>query len=314
MRSLPQKPFRVGIQASHSVDGTSWTDLARTAEANGFDVLTMPDHFTEQFAPIPALAAAAAATSSLRIGALVFDNDYKHPVVLAKELATMDVLSSGRVEIGIGAGWMITDYEQAGIPYDPPGVRVDRFIEGVRVIQGCMADGPFSFSGKHYTITDYNGLPKPVQGPCPPILIGGGGKRVLTFAAQNADIVGINPNLKSGAIDGETIGHMSAESVDEKVGIVADAAGERLDHIEMNIRAFIVNVTEDRDAAVDALAGFFNAPREMVDSTPFGAIGPPSAIVEQLLAQRERWGFSYIIVGGDDVDSFAPVVAQLRGK
>lgn len=226
----------------------------------------------------------------------------------------MDVLSSGRVEIGIGAGWMITDYEQAGMTYDSPGVRVDRFIEGVHVIRGCMADGPFSYSGTHYTITGYDGLPKPTQRPCPPILIGGGGKRVLTFAARHADIVGINPNLKSGAIDGETIGHMSAESVDEKVQIVADAAGDRLDHIEMNIRAFIVNVTDDRAAAVDALAGFFKAPREMVDSTPFGAIGPPSAIVEQLIAQRERWGFSYVIVGGDDVDSFAPVVAALRGK
>ena len=139
----------------------------------------MPDHFTDQLAPMPALSAAAAATTTLRIGALVFDNDYKHPVVLAKELATQDVLSDGRVEIGLGAGWMETDYRAAGMPYDRPGVRIDRFEEALAVIKGAMADGPFSFAGEHYTITDYDGQPTPVQRPHPPLLIGGGGRRVL---------------------------------------------------------------------------------------------------------------------------------------
>ena len=161
----------------------------------------MPDHFGDQLAPVPALQCAADATTTLRLGALVYDNDYKHPVVLAKELATMDVLSDGRVEIGLGAGWMVSDYEQAGIPYDPPGVRVSRFIEGLAVIKGALGDGPFSFHGEHYTITDYDGFPKPVQSP-PPVLIGGGGPRVLTFAAREADIVGINGTLTSGAVDG----------------------------------------------------------------------------------------------------------------
>ena len=151
-------------------------------ESLGYAVATMPDHFGDQLAPVPALQTILDSTTTLRASALVFDNDYKHPVVLAKELATMDVLSEGRVEIGLGAGWMISDYEQSGMQYDRPGVRIDRFVEGLAVIKGAMGPEPFSFAGDHYTITDHNGLPKPVQGPCPPIIIGGGGKRVLTIA------------------------------------------------------------------------------------------------------------------------------------
>ena len=182
MSEFPHRGFRFGVQASRAASAREWADLARRAEANGYDVLTMPDHFTDQLAPVPALMAAADATTDLRVGALVFDNDYKHPVVLAKELATIDLLSDGRLEIGLGAGWMISDYEEAGIPYDSPKVRIDRFVEGLRVIKGTMAEGRFSFAGEHYTVTDYDGQPKPVQRPCPPVLIGGGGKRVLSIA------------------------------------------------------------------------------------------------------------------------------------
>jgi len=203
--SIPIKPFRFGIQASSQPDRASWVELARRAEDNGFDVFTMPDHFTDQLAPIPALMAAADATTTLRVGALVWDNDYRHPVVLAKELATIDVLSGGRLEIGLGAGWMTSDYEQSGMTYDRAAVRVDRLIEGLDVVKSCMAAGSFSYSGNHYTITNYNGMPKPLQSPCPPILIGGGGKRVLTFAAQHADIIGINATLTVGAVGPEEL-------------------------------------------------------------------------------------------------------------
>ncbi len=313
-RQFPIKPFRFGVQASSQPDRASWIGLAKRAEANGFDVLTMPDHFSDQLAPVPALMAAADATTSLRVGALVWDNDYKHPVVLAKELATIDVLSGGRLELGIGAGWMISDYEQSGIPYDRAGVRIDRFIEGLDVIRGCLANGAFSYAGKHYTITDYNGLPKPIQAPCPPILIGGGGKRVLTYAAQHADIVGINPTLTAGAVGPEAISTMTAEAVDGKVGIVRDAVGDRLDHVEMNIRAFMVNVTQDAQGSIERLAKAMGVETKMMAETPFALIGPPAKLIDDLLERRERWGFSYIIVGGEDVDSFAPVVAALRGK
>ena len=207
------RPFRFGIQASKASSQKEWTELAKTAESHGFDSLTMPDHFTDQLAPVPALMAAANATKNLRIGALVWDNDYKHPVVLAKELATLDLLSDGRLEIGIGAGWMATDYVQSGMQYDKPGVRIDRFLEGLEIIKRAMTGEKFSFSGKHYTITDYTATPLPVQRPCPPILIGGGGPRVLKLAAQLADIVGINPSLKDGVVNADTISEMSAEAV-----------------------------------------------------------------------------------------------------
>lgn len=306
------RPFRFGVQANGAASAAEWHDLARRAEAAGYDALTMPDHFTEQLAPVPALMAAADATERLRIGALVWDNDYKHPVVLAKELATMDVLSGGRLEIGIGAGWMQTDYDQAGIPYDPAPVRIDRMIEGIEVIRGCMAPGPFSFSGRHYTITGYEGLPKPLSRP--PLLVGGGGPRMLRYAAREADIVGVNPVLTSGRIDASTISSMSAEEVDAKVAVVHEAAGERRDLIEMNIRAFLVAIAPDAAAATAGVAGMVGVPESMVAASPFALVGPPAKLVEDLLARRERWGFSYVIVGGENLDDFAPVVAALAGR
>jgi len=277
-------------------------------------VLTMPDHFTDQLAPVPALMSVADATTKLRVGALVWDNDYKHPVVLAKELATMDLLSDGRLELGIGAGWMISDYEQSGIPYERAGLRIDRMIEGIDVMKGCFAQGAFSYAGKHYTITNYDGLPKPIQAPCPPILIGGGGKRVLTYAAQVADIIGINATMSAGAVGPEAISTMTAEAVDGKVDIIRDTAGDRFNHVEMNIRAFLVNITDDAAGAISRLAAGMGVEESMVAETPFALMGPPSKLIEDLIARRERWGFSYVIVGGEDIEKFAPVVAALSGK
>lgn len=308
------RPFRFGIQASKAGSHKEWTELAKTAESNGFNSLTMPDHFTDQLAPVPALMAAANATSTLRIGALVWDNDYKHPVVLAKELATLDLLSSGRLEIGIGAGWMATDYVQSGIQYDRPGVRIDRFLEGLEVIKRAMTGEKFSFTGKHYNITDYVATPLPVQRPCPPILIGGGGPRVLKLAAQLADIVGINPSLKDGVVNADTIAEMSAEAVTSKVDLVKHAAGPRMSRIEMNIRTFLVNIRDNANEAITGTANMFKVEPDLVANSPFALMGPPSKIAEDLLARRERWGFSYVIVGGEDVESFAPVIKILAGK
>jgi probable F420-dependent oxidoreductase len=308
------RPFRFGVQANRAADAGAWRDLARRVEALGYDVLTMPDHFTDQLAPVPALMSAADATTSLRVGALVWDNDYRHPVVLAKELATLDVLSQGRLELGLGAGWMATDYEQAGLPYDRPGVRIDRMVEGLHVIRQAFAEGPFDFQGQHYTITGYDGQPKPVQQPCPPVLIGGGGPRMLTVAAQHADIVGINANMRAGVVGPDAFESMTAESVDDKVAWVRTQAGDRVHSIEWNIRAFLVNVTDRPDPAIDALAGALSVSPDLVRHSPFALIGPPEALVEALLERRQRWGFSYVIVGADDVDSFAPVVAELAGR
>jgi probable F420-dependent oxidoreductase len=311
MPDLPRRPFRFGVQLGGPADARGWVEQARRVEDLGYSTLTMPDHFTDQLAPMPALSAAAAVTTTLRIGALVFDNDYKHPLVLAKELATQDVLSGGRVEIGLGAGWMESDYRAAGMPYDRPGVRIDRFEEGIAVVRGAMGDGPFSFAGKHYTITDYDGQPKPVQQPHPPLLIGGGGTRVLTIAARQADIVGINGNMKAGVVGPDAIASMTHETVAEKVALVADLAAGR--DIELNIRAFMVRITDDPAAEIATLAGLLAVPDSMVAESPFALIGTATSIADTLRRRRDELGFSYVIVGGDDIDAFAPVVADLAG-
>ncbi len=191
--------------------------------------------------------AAADATTELHVGALVFDNDYKHPVVLAKEAATLDILSGGRFELGLGAGWMTTDYEQSGIPLDPPKVRVDRMVEGIAVMKGMFADGPFSYAGEHYTIDGLDGRPKPLTRPHPPILIGGGGKRVLSIAAREADIVGINPNMRSGEVGVDAAADAVASAFDRKIQWVKQAAGDRFDDIELNCLTFFTKVTDDRE-------------------------------------------------------------------
>jgi probable F420-dependent oxidoreductase len=309
----PEHPFRFGVQLAGPADAAGWVAQARRIEDLGYSTVTMPDHFTDQLAPMPALSAAAAATTTLRIGALVFDNDYKHPAVLAKELATQDVLSGGRVEVGLGAGWMETDYRATGIAYDRPGVRIDRFEEAIAVIKGAFADGPFSFTGQHYVITDYDALPKPVQRPHPPLLIGGGGTRVLSIAAREADIVGINGNLAAGAVGPDAIASMTHAAVVDKLAVVRAAAGDRHAAIELNIRAFMVRVTDDAAGQISAIAGFLQVDDSMVADSPFALIGTTSSIADTLRQRREELGFSYVIVGGEDIDAFAPVVAELAG-
>ncbi len=309
---MRNNPFRFGIQASSAPTGGAWRELARQVEANGYDVLTMPDHFTDQLAPVPALMAAAEATDRLRVGALVWDNDYKHPVVLAKELATMDLLSDGRLEVGLGAGWMRTDYEAAGMPFDSNGVRVSRFEEGLKVMKGAFSDGTFSFAGEHYTITNYDGMPKPTQRPWPPFLVGGGGPRVLAIAGREADIIGINGTMGHGAVESTALASMTATAVDDKVAVVKTAAGDR--HYELNVRTFFVNVTNERAAKAAEVASLVGFTSEQILETPFALIGTPAQMVDDLLARRDRWGFSYVIVGADDIESFAPVVAELSGR
>jgi probable F420-dependent oxidoreductase len=311
--SRSHHPFRFGVQLATAASRADWVEQARRVESLGYSTVTMPDHFGEQLAPIPALQAIADATSTLRVGALVHDNDYKHPVVLAKELATMDVLSDGRVEVGLGAGWLISDYDQSGIAYDSPGTRIDRFVEGLHVLKQAMADGPFSFDGKHYRITAYDGRPKPVQSPHPPILIGGGGRRVLTIAAREADIVGINATMTAGVVGPDAIATMTADAVDEKVGFVRDAAAGRIDDIELNIRAFMVSITDDAEAAISGTASMLGVEPSLVAQTPFALLGPVSKVIEDLQTRRERWGFSYVIVGANDIEPIAPVVAALAG-
>jgi probable F420-dependent oxidoreductase len=257
--------------------------------------------------------AAADATTDLRIGALVFDNDYRHPVVMAKEVATLDVLSGGRVEFGIGAGWMTTDYEQSGIPKDPDGVRIDRMVEAIEIFRGAWAEGSFNFKGEHYTITDYDGMPKPLQQPNPPILIGGGGPKVLRIAAQQADIVGINPRLTAGEVNADAGRDARAEMVDQKVQWVKEAAGDRFDDLELNILVFFSTITDDAHGMAEGLAGAFSVTADEVLEVPYAWFGTVGEICDKLRAARDRWGTSYFVLQGDVMDTMAPVVTELAG-
>jgi probable F420-dependent oxidoreductase len=308
------RTFRFGVQLSTASDAASWTHLARKAEDLGYSSLFMPDHFGDQLAPVPGLMAAADATSTLRVGALVWDNDYKHPVVLAKEAATIDVLSGGRLEFGIGAGWMNTDYEQAGIPKDRDGVRIARMLEGLAVYRGLWGDGPFSFEGEHYTITNLDGFPKPHQKPGPPILIGGGGPKVLGIAAREADIVGVNPAIPKGYVDADAALETIPERLDVKLGWVRDAAGPRFDDIEINILVFLTNVGDDAAAALEPTSQLFGVTPEQLAASPYAWVGSAKEVADQLRAARERWSASYFVVQGEaGMDAAAPIVAELAG-
>lgn len=308
------RPFRFGVQLGASADGAQWASLAREAEDLGYSTLFVPDHFGSQLAPVPAITAAAAATTTLRVGSLVLDNDFKHPVVTAMETATIDLLSDGRLELGLGAGWMTTDYETSGIPMDPPGVRIDRLEESIAVLKGLFGDEPFSFTGKHYTITELDGAPKPVQRPHPPLLIGGGGPRVLGLAAREADIVGINPNARAGRIGPEMARDGIATSTDRKVEHIRAAAGQRYEEIEINFLVFATVITDDRAAMLETFSGPFGLEPGELAEYPQALIGTEEEICDQLLAGRERWDASYYVLqGADAMRAAAPIVARLAG-
>ncbi len=307
------KPFRFGVQVAQVGSASGWRDKARKIEDLGYSTLFMPDHFGQELAPLPTIAMAAAHTTTLRVGSLVLDNDYKHPAIVAKEAATIDLLCDGRLEFGIGAGWMRTDYDQLGLHYDPPAVRVDRFEEALHVVKQCFTGEQFSYHGEHYRITDYASWPKPVQQPGPPLLIGGGGRRVLSIAAREADIVGINPNLRAGEIGIDASKDSLREQTDRKVAWIREAAGDRIDDIEIQMRFFITSVRPDRMKLAEALAPAFGvSPVEALESGA-ALVGTVEEIVEQLHRRRAEWGLSYVVVGDDNVDEFAPVVAQLAG-
>ena len=305
--------FRFGVQLTTDTTAAQLVATARRAQELGFSSAFLPDHFGDQLAPVPALMAIADAAPDLRVGTLVFDNDYRHPVVLAKECASLDVLTGGRFELGIGAGWMNTDYQQSGIPMDSPKVRVDRMEEGIAVLKAAFAEGPQSFAGQHYQVTDYNGLPKPVQKPHPPFLIGGGMKRVLSIAGREADIVGINPSIPNGAVDADAARSGLATATDQKVRWVKEAAGDRYPDLELNMLLFAAVVTDDREATLEAMAPLFGVAPAEVGDYPHAWVGTIDQICADIEARRDRWDVSYLTVQQDVMEAVAPIVARLAG-
>jgi len=305
--------FRFGAQLSFAATREEWVAKARRVEELGFATLCMPDHFDDQLAPMPALLAAAEATTTLRIGTLVLDNDYRHPLLTAKEAATLDLLSGGRFELGIGAGWLHSDYEQSGIGWDPPGVRIDRLEEGLAVVKGLLAGGKFTFTGRHYTVTGHPGTPVPVQRPRPPVLVGGGGRRILGLAGREADIVSVNFDLRSGSIGPQVGATATAAATAEKVGWIREAAGDRFDDIELSSTAYLTMVTTDREAVAGGLGAGFGLDAEEVLAMPNFLIGTVGQIADELEQRRDELGFSYVVVGGECHEAMAPVVERLAG-
>jgi probable F420-dependent oxidoreductase len=308
--------FRFALLAKQARPAAEFRDLARRAEDLGFSTFSMPDHFVDHpLAPIPGIMAAAAATTTLRIGTLVLGNDYRHPVVLANEAATIDLLSDGRLELGVGAGWMTADYEGGGFPLDSAGVRIDRLDESLTVLKGLMADGPFSFRGRHYHVDALDGEPKPVQRPHPPLVVGGGGPKVLALAAKHAQIVGINSNLKSGVSEHpDSIQSLTGVSTDQKLAWLRAAAGPRFDDLEIQTLTGFVHHTDDRQGFAKGIAGRFGVTPEVALETPAVLVGSVDAMIDDLEARRERWQMSYTVVPEEFIDVIAPVVARLTGR
>lgn len=306
-----RRPFRFGVQGRSGASGDAWVMLARKVEEMGYATLLVPDHLPRGLAPIGALATAAAVTDRLRVGSFVFANDFRHPALLAKEAATLDLLSGGRFELGIGAGWDRSEYAQAGLPFDPAPVRIERLEEAVQVLKRLFAGEPVTHTGTSYAVTDLALVPRPLQQPRPPLLIGGGGRKLLSVAARHADIVGLSPQAQSdGSLDPASL---TAEATARKIDWVWGVAGDRIGELEINVFVYAVEVTTDRQAAAARLAPAFDLPAGEILESPHALIGTVEQMVEHLLERRDRYGISYIVVGDHLIDALAPVVARLAG-
>jgi probable F420-dependent oxidoreductase len=305
--------FRFGVMCPRASSAREFRDTARRVEDLGFSTLFVPDHFLDHpLAPIPAMAAAAAFTNTLRVGSLVLGNDYTHPVVLARQAATIDLLSDGRLELGIGAGWMTVEYEKGGWSYDRPSVRIERLAESIAVLKSLLGDGACTFHGKHYTVTDLDGQPKPVQRPHPPIIVGGGGQKILRLAAREADIVGINANLRRGdANDPDAARSLATTATDKKLAWIRDAAGNRYDELEIQTFAGFVHFTDDRSTLADPLAQAFDVEPAHAFDAPVVLVGTREQMIHDLVSRRERWDISYHVIPVEQAQEFAPIVERL---
>jgi probable F420-dependent oxidoreductase len=303
-------PFRFGVQAAVAPTMSAWRDQARMAESLGYSTLYVPDHLDAQFEPLVAMTVAAEATSTLHVGSGVLNNDLRNPVVLAKEIATLGLAAEGRVEVGVGAGWLRSDYEQAGIEYDEPAVRVDRLAESLAVMKTLWSEGEATFEGRHYTVTGARCEPRPASPPR--VMVGGGSRRILMVAAEQADTVGVNTSLASGVKGGDLASQATFDHFDRCLAWVRDGAGGRFGSIELQVVAFAAKVVASRRVAART-ATMLGLPGEDALDLPIVLLGTPDELCEQLLKRRERWGFNNIVVPGEAMESFAPVVAQLSG-
>ncbi len=315
---MPHHPFRFAIGTNGLKQRASLMEHVHTAESMGYSTVLVADHLLDQLAPLLALSAIAQATTRIRMGTFVLNNDLRHPAVLAQELATLDLLSDGRLDIGLGAGWNMSEYTAAGLEFDAYPVRFKRMSESLQILKGLLGNGKVTFAGTHYRITDMEGLPKPAQQPHPPIMIGGGGKRMLQFAAREAQIIGLAPRLPSPA--NADIRSVLADATAEKISWVREAAGDRFDELELNTYPCLgpVQLTDDPRKAAGELSarlqeryGTKLTEDELLDS-PHVFYGTVAQLVDKIKGLRERFGISYMLVLGD-MHAFAPVVERLAG-
>ena len=307
------RSFRFSVQASAPRPAAEWRELGRRAEDLGYSALSVRDHLDADMAPLVALAVTAEATRDLRLTTLMLGNDFRHPLFLAKQAATLDLLSDGRLELGLGAGWKTTDYDQSGLALDPPGVRIARLAESVEILKRCFAEGSFDFDGEHYTVRGHDGQPTCIQLPHPPFLLGGGGRKMLSLAAQEAEIVGLNANMAAGVIDQRAGTSATVEATDKKLGWIRDAAGDRFADIELQTRVHMSQITDDPIGLAELMAPALGLDAEAALASPHVLVGSSGQCVETLLAWRERWGLTYIGLNEDSMVEFGPVVEALAG-
>jgi probable F420-dependent oxidoreductase len=306
------RTFRFAVTASHAGSGEAWVALARRAEELGYGALLVPDHLSQQLSPIAAIATAAAATTTLRVGGFVFANDFRHPLMLAREAATLDLLSNGRLELGLGAGWRTSDYRQLGMPYDAPGRRIDRLVESSLLVKRLLAGETVTHAGPHYQLGAARVWPRPIQRPHPPIIMGGGGPRMLRLAARQADIVGFIPQFSQRGRP--ILTDVGEAALDRKVAIVREAAGDRFERLELNL--FIVDagmVGSGQPVARSVMAAAKVASVGLAGS-PYFLYGTLPALRERLERRRERTTISYYAIRQGSMEAMAPLVAALAGR
>ena len=307
------KPFRFGVSVRRAPSRAEWVEKARKVEALGYATLTVPDHLTDLVAPMPALLSAAEATTTLRIGTYVLNNDLRHPVLLAREAAAVDLLTDGRLELGLGAGSIKSEYDEAGFSFDPGRTRVERLAESITIIKRLLSGEQVTFAGRHYRVAGHTIAPLPAQKTRPPILIGGNGRSLLALAAREADIVGFSGlTFRKGGAAPPDLSGWRVSGVDERVGIVLEAAGDaRFARLELNALVQQVVVTDDRRQAAEELASRTRLTPDEILQSPYVLIGTVDQMVDDLQACRNRWGISYYVVREPYMDALAPVVARL---
>ena len=306
--------FRFAMQASGAASPGAWRDFARKCEDMGYSTLYAPDHLDEQWSPMVACAVAAEATTTLRVGTLVLDNDFRHPVLAAREAATLDVVTGGRFEFGIGAGWLTADYDQSGIPMDRPSVRIGRLAESLEIMRSLWQTGSATFHGEHYQVPAAKGFPAPVTSGGPPLVIGGGGRRILTLAGRYASIVSVVPSLAAGYIGPEVAAEAILDRYHDRVRWAREAAGERAGDLELQCWTATVQVVANADEVIESLAPAFDLTPDQLRAAPLALIGTAAEIAETLRKRREELGFSYIVVHEAEMDALAPVIAELAGS